>query len=497
MKTSDLILPLVRLSETKRAVTAFVNGAPGSGKSFLLEQLAKELPKSFRNPLVYGPYNVSAVEEFTTRFVADCHATGYLDTTIPSDYLVDLVGTFAWLKQNIQSTTRQTIIILIDLNEKITESDSLRTWFSSIRSLEHGWEHGSSGILIMLAGNWNHNLLDSYYKEIRLSFPYTVNYNYFPWDGISVEQIDAIIDKYFPSTQKIVPFGMLLHEITGGHPGAAIDILKTVPRGTPLTITSILTATKKAACDGEMAGELVSKWVSLPLKARGVIRHLLLLRQIPITNLRPYFDGLTSFGLLREKDIAGTSYGLINSWYTELVVRNHLNSLEIEEENLTKVDIEDLSLPIVSINNEAFLIINEIETLVRNFVTVRLSATKTIGKGVLWNRGIRYDKFQNQNLSAHERANNWKEKSRTAGLRVDLNPLIAYLSIKDLPFLVEELAREIKSEQWLSISSALNSIGDIRDAVMHNQIIDDIAYTRLFDLRAAIYNALRPELVSS
>jgi hypothetical protein len=493
VKTTDLILSLLRLSETKRAVTAFVNGAPGVGKTFLLQQLSKELPNSIRNTLVFGPYHVGSVEEFTSKLLDECRARAYIEGEIPSDYLTDLMGTFDWLKQNIQTTSRQTIIILIDLDYKIAEKDTWRSWFSSIRSLEQTWEHSSARLLVLLASNWNHNLLDDYYKEIRLSFPYTVSQNYFPWDGVSVEQIDDIVGKYFAATPNIVPFGCLLHEISGGHPGAVEDILKTIPKGEQLSIASILTAVKKAACNGKMAEELVAKWICLPAKARAVVRHLLLMRQIPATKLRPYFDGLYTVGLLKEKVVAGTVYGVLNSWYVELTARYHLKELEIEEENLSKVGLDDLTPPLVSINNEAYLIINEIENMARNFVTVQLSATKIPGKALLWNRATRYDKFHDQYLSAYERSIEWKENSRAAGLPVDLNPLIAYLSIKDLPKLIEELAKELKSDQWTRISSALDAIGDIRDAIMHNQIIDDDAFTRLFILRAAIYDALRPE----
>lgn len=493
MKTSDLLLSIIRLCETKRTVSAFINGAPGSGKTFLLKQLAKELPKATRNTLVYGPYQVSSMDEFSDLLINDCFNTGYLNSLMPSDYFVDIIKTFEWLNRNIQSTNRQTITILIDLNDKITDIDTLRTWFSSIRFLEHGWNSDTSGLLILLASNWNHNLLDSYYKEIRLSFPYTVSQNYFLWDGISVDQMDKIITKNFPSTPKIVPLGLLLHEITGGHPGAAIDILETIQERESLTIASMLNAAKIAARNGKMAGDLVSKWSSLSTKTRNVIRHLLLLRQIPISNLRPHLDGLASFGLVKEKEIADTTYAVISSWYIEMVIRSHLNGLEIEDENLNEVDPEDLPLPLVSINNEAFLIINEIETMIRKFVIVRSSANKINGKGVLENRGVRYDKFLNRNMSAHERASDWRDKSRSVGLSVDTNPLVTYLSVKDLPLLVDELSREIKSEKWSTISSAINSMGDIRDAVMHNQIIDDKAFIQLFDLRAAIYNALLPE----
>ena len=44
--------------------------------------------------------------------------------------------------------------------------------------------------------------------------------------------------------------------------------------------------------------------------------------------------------------------------------------------------------------------------------------------------------------------------------------------------------------EWTRIAQAIRSLSDVRDAVMHNQFIDDEAFERLYDLKSQIYEEL-------
>lgn len=46
------------------------------------------------------------------------------------------------------------------------------------------------------------------------------------------------------------------------------------------------------------------------------------------------------------------------------------------------------------------------------------------------------------------------------------------------------------SEAWQLIAQAIRDLASVRDAVMHNQLIDDTALQSLYDLQADIYEAL-------
>ena len=71
-----------------------------------------------------------------------------------------------------------------------------------------------------------------------------------------------------------------------------------------------------------------------------------------------------------------------------------------------------------------------------------------------------------------------------------MNPLVAYLSTRDLAGIIEEIGVEIGSKIWQRIAQAIRDLAGVRDAVMHNQLVNDAALQRLYDLQADIYKAL-------
>jgi hypothetical protein len=93
-------------------------------------------------------------------------------------------------------------------------------------------------------------------------------------------------------------------------------------------------------------------------------------------------------------------------------------------------------------------------------------------------------------IDGYERANEWKNKSVKHDLYTNINPLIAYLSTNDLADLISELSLMNKSNEWKRISQSIVSLSHVRNAVMHNQMIDDQSLIKLYDLQAEIYDAL-------
>jgi len=492
MYHNELTFLLLQLMETKRATTFFINGSPGSGKSVLLTQLAIVLPQINKRIRIFGPYETNSFQSLTLNLTKDMFDSIYLNTEIPEDISCDLLSTFDWLKNNIHATANEKIVILVDLDYKNMDIDSIRSWFSSIRSLEDRWEDGPNKILIILTSYWNHNILDNHYREIRLSFPYTLSHNYFLWRGISPQQMDEIVQQQLTINGSVVPYGSLIHELTDGHPGAALEIIEQMKTKQEYSISTMIDAVKLVAKNGKTAKNFVNLWKDLSQKNLSIICHLLRGYLIPANKLRPYIDGLTSANLVSEVSLGNNNFSYLSSWYIECVLRYHLEDIGVEDAQLKRVDVDDLIPPLSSIHKEAYIIINEIENLIRNFTTIRLSEKLVSEKTLLADKVIKYNNNLQKNTDAQERALSWKNKSKKAGLSVDMNPEIAYLSIQDLASLVGELAREIKSDEWKNISKALQTTTDIRDAVMHNQLIDDSAFNQLFSLRSSIYEALKP-----
>ena len=88
------------------------------------------------------------------------------------------------------------------------------------------------------------------------------------------------------------------------------------------------------------------------------------------------------------------------------------------------------------------------------------------------------------------RAEQWRERSREHGLPVHLNPDIAYLSLNDLGGLIEELGKLMGLDSWLRVAESVEQVVYIRDAVMHNQIIEISDLRNIYDLQNKIYSAL-------
>jgi len=179
------------------------------------------------------------------------------------------------------------------------------------------------------------------------------------------------------------------------------------------------------------------------------------------------------------------------SWYVELLVRLHAQDLGIEDDRIRRIDVGKLMPEVFTINAEAYHLIGGIETLGRNFVTIQLCMQQDDGsQHILTGRGPKYDRHREVLEDAYNRAKGWRARSARGGLPVSLNPLLAYCSTRDLADLIEEIGKDMDSPEWQRIAEAIRELSYVRDAVMHNQLIDDIALQRLYDLQADIYEAL-------
>ncbi len=91
---------------------------------------------------------------------------------------------------------------------------------------------------------------------------------------------------------------------------------------------------------------------------------------------------------------------------------------------------------------------------------------------------------------AHHRADAWRARCLRKGLPVGLNPLLAYCTTTELAELIGEIAAEIRSQEWRDVATAISELKDIRDSVMHNQLIEDSALDKLYDLQLRVREAL-------
>lgn len=491
MSTSELARRLVNLIRAKNASTFYLNGPPGSGKSHLLKELARQFPTEIPHTLVLGPYSITGakVAGLGERILQDCWDAGFLDEPPPMGPGLDLVHAWQWFGENAHVLTRQTFVVLIGLVET-HQSDLIATGnlFSNVRYLEGSWNRREMQIFHMCVGYWDHHGLERHFHNINTSFPYTVGHNYTIWNGLSTEEMMALVNQTRPGEARPL-HSQLLFELTGGHPAAALDILNQVAAG-DINFPALLSATYQAATNGPAGQALLEAWRQLPDESRSVLRDLVLQRRIPAMTLPAHLEQLLIAGIVRLDQVGTTNYLNFSSWYAELLVRLHARELGIADEQTQRIQIDELIPKVSGLNVEAYRLINDIENQARNFVAVQLCLQQACGEPILGGISKKYNDYEQINEDAHQRAVNWQMRSADRGLPVALNPLLAYLSTRDLADIIEEIGVEMRSQAWQRIAQAIRDLSGVRDAVMHNQLIDDAALQRLYDLQVDIYEIL-------
>ena len=264
MDYADLIDRLKHQLDTKAASSLFVNGAPGTGKTFLHHELADELPKRIQRLKVLGPYKAGPADSIGIQISRDLADLRYLTQQPGLDVVDDLNSTWYWLKDNLQTTARQAFVVLIDLDEIAWDDyETLRIWFSSMRYLEHLMDTGPVKLAVLITSFWDHPGLDEYYANLQISFPYTVSQNYVVWEEIPVRRSLELLGSIHSDDPIQAVYGKLLHEIAGGNPMVMLDILKHAEPGPP-SVATILSAAEKAAQEGCAGKKMLRTWKKLP-----------------------------------------------------------------------------------------------------------------------------------------------------------------------------------------------------------------------------------------
>lgn len=488
MKTlSNLTRRLVKLIWTKNSVTFYLNGAPGSGKSYLMEELSKQLPHEIPRSMALGPYVVQQddIENLEIRVMRDCQMAGFLDELPPVKSETDLTTAWRWFADNAYISTDHAFLVLIDLADAgQIDMAALGRLFSQARQLEGAWRERSIRLFHMFVGYWDHVELTRYFRDISTSFPYTVGDNYAVWEGVSCEETIKLVDETL-SGEVDPTYGGTIFELTEGHPAAALDILDHVDTN-GIRLQTLLSSTHQAAVEGSAGQALLEAWFQLPTDSRSVLKQLMLKQHIPLHSLRDHWQQLYAAGAVRYHQVGGEHYLSFRSWYVELLIRLHAEELGIADEKIKRVRINELMPTICELNVQAYRLINDIENQARNFVATRLSLKQLEGH-ILEDRCQRFSEETSSTEDAYQRASHWRIQSLDKGV---LNPLLAYMSTRDLARIIEEIGREMGSEIWQHVADAILELSDIRDAVMHNQLIEGSALRRVYELRADIYKAL-------
>jgi hypothetical protein len=281
----------------------------------------------------------------------------------------------------------------------------------------------------------------------------------------------------------------MIYLITGGYAGAILDILASTEKSNP-TADDIFEATWKAVQQGDHGNSLVLAWKKLPSSAISQVKQILLLKQLD-PNDKKSLDLLFVSGIISYHEIFGKRFARLNSWYVELLLRDRAANLGLDGADWLITRFDQFTPRIKTFNIEAYEIINDIENQVRNYAVARLCEQSTGNDHLLEGKVLRKNKFHESypEDDAYERAKEWQQRSQQHGVGVNINPLIAFTSIGDLVQLLTELS--VTDELlWKEIVKAIEKTTSIRDAVMHNQVINEKSLEKLYDLQAKILKAL-------
>ncbi|MDQ7027699.1 MAG: hypothetical protein Q9P44_19315 [Anaerolineae bacterium] len=467
--------------ESHATASYFVNGAPGVGKSYMLKEFERRLPDEISGCVVLPPYELTTIEGFCTWLITQCEKNHLIDDMPDNAYVrQNLDVLWQWLSEKVGLMKNQTLVLLVDIGAVHDQpNDSIATLFSVMSSLEnHRWNFKLHHIVV---GFWNHEALLQHFFKANLTFPYEVGSNYRLFTGVEVGMMATLL----PESQYPELHSQLLYEITGGHLGAASAIAQSFKE---TSLQSMLNAVHHIAKQHQVTERLLSVWKKLPTAALELLEGLLRQRHLHVS-VNSNGEHLLSAGIAQRTVVNRQVYLRFQSWYVELALRYHADELALNDKRLSQVDVANLAPVLTSLNDKAYRLIRDIEISTRNFVSIRLSLNNKSDDSILKGVNRRIDS-SNLLTDADERTRHERKRIQSYGLNADLNPQIAYMTTGDLAGVLEEIGRKHDDKAWLKISKSVQQMASIRNAVMHNQLVDESALTTLYDLRAAIYTAL-------
>jgi len=484
----DLVAELRRRLDSRGTASFFVNGGPGTGKSHVLRSLVTELPPVFTGSFLLHTEVRTQTDghSLVERQMRRCLEAGYLNTLPPTEVCSSLNQAWSWVSTHGTLPRNTVFIVLVDVGASALDLASLATLFSSARYLETAWP-GNGRLLCVIASTWDGPALSKHYHQINTSFPYTEGHNYVVWEGITEDAAVQLLPQVLAPEARAL-YARTLHELTGGNPAVMTEILSAL-QGKTLSLDAILRGITVVAQSGQVAQRLLGTWGMLLPESQGLIYRLLASRVVRRPGAQEQAEQLLSLGVVREEVVGGVRYLVFRSWYHEMLFRNHLTELGYGDTPAAKVQISELMPGLQIINREAYRVILEVENAVRSHFVLQAQLHREPDIPPLRGRLERYDEAGFL-TDAQQRAEQWRRQSAEKGLPTHLSPLIAFCTTRDLAKLMEKLVSGSGAKVWGGIGRTMRALASVRDAVMHNQLIDEAALLRLYELRTEVYEAL-------
>jgi hypothetical protein len=288
----------------------FINGAPGSGKSFALAQLAQNFSEHIPGSIVFGPFafDLNETMEYSNwlvqQFFNACFIDELSDIENNPEILQNVATTWAWLNDTVYAPNKRFVILLDVKSSDYSSSQSIANFFSALRSLESTNYKRNYNLHHILTGYWDHVSLEDHYRNANVSFPYTVGHNYKHWNGLDLKDVIEFLPQ---SCSNPVLYGSVIHELTGGHAGIVGEILSSVDK--TFNLQNVLNVIDMLAQSGEATKQLLSAWRHLPQIALKLLDQMLIYRNIPLyANSSQNEHYLIASGIASTRQIGETHY---------------------------------------------------------------------------------------------------------------------------------------------------------------------------------------------
>jgi hypothetical protein len=470
------------LENAVRGRQVLVLGSPGSGKTNFLDQLREDLSLRHRSWIAFtaGPASSLLSSTFFVNLVDFLKREGCLNPQFDlPDRSFSLTGFFEKVSPALyKEMIRHLVILVDDLDQNRMPLDQISNLLSSVRGFYTEWRDIDINVHFVFAGQVNPRALLGLYRDAdSASWPLEQGKTIFHLPPLTLDEVNEKINKSRGSSGvKVGLYSRYLFELSNG------DVF---------TIARILSnlSNKNLSCQlfFDTAEMLVDSadWIHiLDLRVRDLSARAF---DVLVRNLQGQFVCLSDQELREELFLSGlfretqfNSVYLINP-VVERSLRQNWSDIKPKDAPDVFGNLSELIPPVFCLNSTAFELLSEIEMLLRNLVVVRLGI-RTKQKHLL--SGLNYEINPRTDLKEDQyfRSSDWRSQVGKSHFVDAHAALISYTDTKDLLRLLDHLI-ETKDEVISSLKSLrpqLSGMKDIRDAVMHGQIINEKSVENLY-----------------
>lgn len=482
------------LENAVRGRQILIVGPPYSGRSKILDILAHEIANRQRNWIAFSSGSANALfsQGFYERLVAILKKGGCVDPEFHLGNKPSSLTSFfirvdnALYKENI----RHLVILVDDLDEELMSLEEIANILSTVRGFYTEWNEIEINIHFVFVGKVNlHNLLKLYKGADGASWPLLQGKTVFHIPPLTIDEVRGELLQFESRHNRSLDlYASYLFELTQGDVSTLSSILR-IANSKKISCHIFFDAAENLITDSEWVKLIEKRAKSLSAEAIDVIAFILRGQLISLSD-RELKQELLLNGLTRS---ANTSLIILTNPVIERTLRKHWQKWFPQRSDKVFGDVSELIPPIFTLNNKAFELISEIEMLLRNIAVVRLGVNTTDAEKHFLS-GLNYELNNYTGLKEDQylRSKDWRHKVGKSRYVDAHAALISYTDTKDLLNLIDYLINE--NDQVVSslkpVRAKLNGLKEIRDAVMHGQVINEQSVDNLIDIYNDLNNSL-------